>query len=301
MRSLVLSAVIAGAASGAVCQAVGVGDVDFWASAEIETPTGASFTDEDTSSAPPVSGRLETVVRTEKTHSSEKVFWRYNASVTIEEDLDRGEFLVEAESVSRSHTGVGVSSRVGFSIEFNVPGPTRLGLADDAFLSVARGSGDPDGPVPVAASASLGLRTPGGATIPFMRASGVTPTKQRNLPPGTYVPPLIFVTLLSVVLVPTLVVGTLFGIRTAWIGREWISIAPLMPWALTWSLAAGTLGTVGGDLPERIAFHLSSDALDALVEEALALPEEVQYVDEEPRRVGLYLIDEIRRTGSTRV
>lgn len=178
---------IAGAASGAVCQAVGVGDVDFWASAEIETPTGASFTDEDTSSAPPVSGRLETVVRTEKTHSSEKVFWRYNASVTIEEDLDRGEFLVEAESVSRSHTGVGVSSRVGFSIEFNVPGPTRLGLADDAFLSVARGSGDPDGPVPVAASASLGLRTPGGATIPFMRASGVTPTKQRNLPPGTYV------------------------------------------------------------------------------------------------------------------
>lgn len=122
-----------------------------------------------------------------------------------------------------------------------------------------------------------------------------------DLPPGSYVPPLIFAGLQALLLLPALLGGLAIGIRHALREREWIAVAPLMPWALTVVLAGGTLGTVGGNLPERVAFWISERGLDDLLAEAHALPAEIQYVANEPRRVGLYLIDEIRKSPNGRV
>ncbi|MEO0650711.1 MAG: hypothetical protein AAFZ65_08535 [Planctomycetota bacterium] len=122
-----------------------------------------------------------------------------------------------------------------------------------------------------------------------------------DLPPGTYVPPLIFAGLQTTLLLPALLVGLTVGIRSALKSREWIAVAPLMPWALTVVLAGGTLGTVGGNLPERVAFKLSEPGLNRLLAEAHALPPEVQYVVEEPRRIGLYLIDNVLKSPNGRV
>lgn len=122
-----------------------------------------------------------------------------------------------------------------------------------------------------------------------------------DLPPGTYVPPLIFAGLLSVLLLPTLLVGLFIGLRRALRERQWTAVAPLMPWALTVVLAGGTLGTVGGNLPERLAFQLSEPALAELLERAHALPDEIQYVGDGPVRAGLYLVDDVRKSPNGRV
>ncbi len=122
-----------------------------------------------------------------------------------------------------------------------------------------------------------------------------------DLPPGLYVPALIFAVLLGVLLFPALLAGLVLGARRAWIERTWLSTAPLMPWSLMALLVAGTLGTVGGDLPERIAFRASLPELERLLAEAEALPREVQHLSDGPRRMGLYLADEIRKSPGGRV
>jgi hypothetical protein len=120
-----------------------------------------------------------------------------------------------------------------------------------------------------------------------------------DLPPGSYVPLLLFAVLQGLLLGPVFLVGVWLGVRRALAERQWIAVAPLMPWASTALLLAGVAGTVLGDLPERLAFRLSRPALDGLLAEAAALPPEIQSLPS--RRLGLYLADEVRKAPSGRV
>ena len=120
-----------------------------------------------------------------------------------------------------------------------------------------------------------------------------------DLPPGSYMPMAGFAAVVAAIVAPIWIVGTFLGVRTALRGRRWVDVAPLMPWAIAAALAAGVVGTVLGDLPERAAFALSRTALDDLVDEVTAhTPEQREY---EPRMVGLYFADEITHFQSGRV